>query len=131
MPPSGRGASANSNSSSPSRTAGMALPAPSQTTASMATALTSLYGTLLCPLCHTTFASPHTLPSCGHTFCLDCISAYACDSWECPYEGCTMPISVGKDCGDMSGRTRVGGGGVSGELCVVVVGIWWFWLRLR
>jgi len=27
-----------------------------------------------------------------------------------------MPISVGKDCGDMSGRTRVGGGGVSGEL---------------
>ena len=31
-----------------------------------------------------------------------------------------MPISVGKDCGDMSGRTRVGGGGVSGEFCVVV-----------
>ena len=26
-----------------------------------------------------------------------------------------MPISVGKDCGDMSGRARVGGGGVSGE----------------
>ena len=119
MPPSGRGASASSdqqpNNNSTTRT-GMALPAPSKTTASMAAALTSLYGTLLCPLCQITFTSPHTLPSCGHTFCLDCISDYACDSWECPYEGCAMPISVGKDCGDMSGRTRVGGGSVSGEL---------------
>lgn len=97
----------------------MALPPAPKATVPMSAALSHLRSTLTCPLCTEAYTLPHTLPSCGHTFCLRCISDHACDSWECPYEGCAVPVTLGKGCG-LGGGGRglggpVGGGGVSGE----------------
>jgi Zinc finger, C3HC4 type (RING finger) len=75
------------------------LPPPSQldlhvlkTTQSMRTSLQSLHACLLCPLCNQTFHNPVTLPACAHSFCQECISDYACNSYECPV--CALPIML-------------------------------------
>ena len=63
-----------------------------KTTQSMRTSLQNLYSCLLCPLCNQTFRNPVTLPACAHTFCQECISDYACNSYECP--ACSLPIML-------------------------------------
>ena len=89
----------------------------------MQTSLSQLYGTLKCPLCDRLYRNANTLSSCGHTFCLSCISEYSANSWECPHPGCLMPITVGgpgggglgkRDYGGDGGGSRGGGAGVNG-----------------
>ena len=63
-----------------------------KTTQSMRTSLQNLYACLLCPLCNHTFRNPVTLPACAHSFCQECISDYACNSYECP--ACSLPIML-------------------------------------
>lgn len=63
-----------------------------KTTHSMRTSLQNLYACLLCPLCNHTFRNPVTLPACAHSFCQECISDYACNSYECP--ACSLPIML-------------------------------------
>jgi len=104
----------------------MRLPPPAKLTASMAASLSHLCATLTCTLCDRPYRDANTL-TCGHTFCLGCISEYSANSWDCPYPGCCMPITVGgpggaglgkRDYGgsggDSEGR-RAGGGGVNGK----------------
>ena len=118
----------NNNTTGAPTTTPMALPPAPKATVPMSAALSHLRSTLTCPLCAEPYTLPHALPSCGHTFCLRCISDHACDSWECPYEGCAVPVTLGKGCG-LGGGGRglggpVGGGGVSGECCCCAASDW-------
>ncbi|KAG7336951.1 hypothetical protein IV203_017724 [Nitzschia inconspicua] len=49
---------------------------------------------LICPLCDKIFKQPSTLCSCAHSFCMHCIDDFACSNWNCPVEGCNMPLSI-------------------------------------
>jgi RING-type zinc-finger len=66
---------------------------PAKATGPMREALRELREALLCPLCHSVFQSPMTGP-CGHSFCQTCIDAHSCDHFECPVDGCGLPLSM-------------------------------------
>jgi hypothetical protein len=59
----------------------------------MLRSLARLEAALQCPLCHHVLTAPMTL-SCAHSFCCQCIDAYACDHWHCPMEGCGLALTL-------------------------------------
>jgi hypothetical protein len=59
---------------------------PDSGTMDMRESMTRIGQDLKCPLCQKIFRNPHTLPSCGHTFCHVCIWEHAKNSYECPGE---------------------------------------------